>query len=564
MSKGISIRAEVHQGILAKADRLFRNDDAGVWVELLQNVRRAGASCVDVTIADSQSGPDTCNITIHDNGRGISDFHTLLSLGGSGWDGETQTKEDPAGMGFFALCRSEVQVQSGNRTVNLSPAVFLGQRDAEVREVANSVQGTRICFARNSSKSALITSLQEVSEFCPLAVFLDGEQLPQHDLLDGARHREVIDGIEVGFATAFTHRWSTYHDKNWNFYGALIGYPMAGIEGFFPPEKVSPVSLYARFNVLETSRIKLQLPDRRAIIEDEFLKSFLRKARAAAYRFFEKQDRHALPFKNWREAKELGILLPESACLLYTWHAPPLDDALDPLFGYPERTVLNDRDGIMLVASDLPDEHTLEGALNSGASLPNRLYKEEPQFVGYAWYDALQVVTNSAIFIDGRAYEEWCKSSEERPQQIDMELTVENPAGSSHETRLPALIHVDSSNGCEFVAVRHSPWDNDDLKGPFSVTDFLINATFRASDDWGEADSWDTQHDAYNEDIERQVNAYFRGPRATLLAILRKAIEWEADHLAEQLGVTELRFLRKSKHDWDVQLVAKEASLPSA
>src|SRR5581483_607118 len=315
------------------------------------------------------------------------------------------------------------------------------------------------------------------------------KQLPQHDFLDGALVYEVIDGIEVGFATSFTHRWSTYHDKNWNFYGARIDYPIPAIDGVFPPGQVSPVSLYARFNVLETSRIKLQLPARRAIIEDEFLKSFLRKARSAAYRFFEKKDRHALPLKNWREAKELGILLPESACLLYAWHAPPLDDALEPLFGYSERTVLNDCDGIMLVASDLPDEHTLEGALNSGASLPNRLYQEEPQFRGYAWYDALRVVTDSAVFIDGRAYEEWGKASEERPQQIDLELTVECPDGSSHEIRLPALIHVDSSNGCEFVAVRQSPWDNDDLKGPFSVTDFLINATFRASDDWGEADS---------------------------------------------------------------------------
>jgi hypothetical protein len=33
VSTTISMMAKVHQGILAKADRLFRNDDAGVWVE---------------------------------------------------------------------------------------------------------------------------------------------------------------------------------------------------------------------------------------------------------------------------------------------------------------------------------------------------------------------------------------------------------------------------------------------------------------------------------------------------------------------------------------------------
>jgi hypothetical protein len=103
VSTTISMMAKVHQGILAKADRLFRNDDAGVWVELLQNARRASAARVDVSIDESQSRPGTGTITIHDNGLGISDSKHLLSLGGSGWEGETQIKEDPAGIGILCL-----------------------------------------------------------------------------------------------------------------------------------------------------------------------------------------------------------------------------------------------------------------------------------------------------------------------------------------------------------------------------------------------------------------------------------------------------------------------------
>lgn len=564
MSTGISITARVHQGILAKADRLFRNDDASLWVELLQNARRAGASQVDVSIHDSEDGPDKCIVTVHDNGSGISNFQTLLSLGASGWDGETQTKEDPAGMGFFALCRSEVQVQSGNQSVNLSPAVFLGKQAAKVLEIAELIHGTRIRFTRNSPKTALISELHRASEFCPLAVFLDGERLPQYDFLEGALYREVIDGIEVGFAPSFTNQWSVYHDKTWNFYGARIEHPTPGIDGFFPPGQLSPVLLHARFNVLETSRVKLQLPDRRAIIEDEFLKAFLRKVRAAAYRFFQNQERHALPFKSWREAKELGIFLRESAALLYTWHAEPLDEGIESLFGDPERVVLSNCDGIILVARDLSNEHTIEGALNAGASLPNQLYKEEPQFAGYGWYDSMPKITDSTVILDGTLYEEWRNNSQGRPQRIELELTVQYQGEAFRDIRLPALIHVDPSDGCDFVAVKGSPWDNDDMAGPFSISDFLISATFSSSDDWGEADSWQTQYDAYEEEVERQVNAYFRGPRATLVAILRKAIEWQVDSLAEQLGITELRFIRKSKHEWDVQLVAQKSSSPSA
>ena len=107
--------------------------------------------------------------------------------------------------------------------------------------------------------------------------------------------------------------------------------------------------------------------------------------------------------------------------------------------------------------------------------------------------------------------------------------------------------------------MRQSPWDNDDLAGPFSVTDFLVCATFCASDDWGESDSWQTQKDAYDEDIERRVNAYFRGPKASLMAILRTAIEWEADRLAEQLGVVEIRFTRSTAHVWNAELIRSQA-----
>jgi len=65
-----------------------------------------------------------------------------------------------------------------------------------------------------------------------------------------------------------------------------------------------------------------------------------------------------------------------------------------------------------------------------------------------------------------------------------------------------------------------------------------------------------TQKDAWDEAVEREVNAYFRGPRATLLAILRKAINWEASDLAEQIDIKEIRFKRtfSGRLGWDIEL----------
>jgi hypothetical protein len=145
-----------------------------------------------------------------------------------------------------------------------------------------------------------------------------------------------------------------------------------------------------------------------------------------------------------------------------------------------------------------------------------------------------------------------------RPASIEVELRIEEAGQPDRTLYLPTLIHVDSNcaNELSFTAVRQSPWDNDELKGPFSVSDFLLAATFCASDD-AESDSWNTQREAYEEAIEREVNSYFRGPRASLTAILRKAIGWEASRLAEQIGIKEIRFKRADNGctAWDAELL---------
>src|SRR5437868_241643 len=96
-----TIRGEVSQDLLQKADRLFLNSDASVWTELLQKSRRAGATCVEIRI--DELSEKQCLVTISDNGKGVSNFRNLVILGKSGWDQETDKKEDPAGMGLFAL-----------------------------------------------------------------------------------------------------------------------------------------------------------------------------------------------------------------------------------------------------------------------------------------------------------------------------------------------------------------------------------------------------------------------------------------------------------------------------
>jgi len=543
---------------LDKADRLFRNDDASVWIEILQNARRANSTVVDITIEEHPCQQSTSIVTVHDNGCGISNFQDLLTLGESRWSDNTNAQEDPAGMGFFALCRSEVSVESGKQSVTITPSVFLGQSATEVISLPEPVQGTRIRFTRDSAKQQLIHALERVTEFYTVEVRLDGNPLPRHDFLDGSLYREEIDGIEVGFATQFRWGHRSYSDENWNFYGARIRGAELAFTGLLRPDRVQPHTVYARFNVLDTARVKLQLPDRKSIIEDQFSAEFLLKARAAAYRFFQNEGKHALGFKYWKEARALGITLPEAACLLTNWHAKPADDNAEPTFGRCELKVLTDVSRIVLVDTNLENRHTFEAAIACGASVDGDLYFEEPEFSGYTWYDNRPRVVDTEIFLDGIAFDRKTLSAN-RPKKIEVEVAIEHANAPERRARLNTPVHVESDSSiwydfC-FIAVENSPWDNANLTGPFSIVDFMIGATFCPSDD-AEADSWETQSDRYEEEVRREANAYFRGPKATLLAILKDALDYRACTLAEGLNIHEIRFTRaEGAQRWSVNLV---------
>ncbi len=177
------IHASISPSILSKADRLFRNDDDGVFVELLQNARRAGATVVEIVIEQLTGDDRGSRIVIQDNGSGIEDFQSLLTLGGSDWNAEIHQLEDPAGMGFFSLCHSDVVVISGTRSVLITREVFLGTQDALVVPSEEEVRGTKIIFTRPAATGQLIESVKRVSRFGSLQVIVNSEEVTQHDFL---------------------------------------------------------------------------------------------------------------------------------------------------------------------------------------------------------------------------------------------------------------------------------------------------------------------------------------------------------------------------------------------
>jgi len=115
-----TMQATVNPRLLHKANRLFTGTLAGRVTEILQNARRAGATNVDIT---NKNG----FVHVHDNGKGIEDFSRLLDMGGSGWNEQLSSSEDPAGIGLFCLAPREVAVRSNGKQVVIHEAGWTGQ-----------------------------------------------------------------------------------------------------------------------------------------------------------------------------------------------------------------------------------------------------------------------------------------------------------------------------------------------------------------------------------------------------------------------------------------------------
>jgi hypothetical protein len=103
------IHSQVDPAAITKVTRLFNNTLDSILTELIQNARRAGATTIDLDVAEAE---DRQWLIVADDGAGIADPAVILALGRSGWDGDIAAREDPAGMGVFSLAGRHVEIRS--------------------------------------------------------------------------------------------------------------------------------------------------------------------------------------------------------------------------------------------------------------------------------------------------------------------------------------------------------------------------------------------------------------------------------------------------------------------
>jgi len=296
-----TIQAQVSKRLLTKASRLFTGTLDGRIIEILQNSRRAGATHVNIINKDGF-------ITVCDNGSGIDDFSKLLSLGDSDWDDAMEQAEDPAGVGVFCLAPREVTICSGNRKVCITEKAWTGQ-PVMVRQNGDSIKGTVLVFSDEPWK---FDTVEKHAVFTGLTVTVDGQQCAEEQFCskEAVNYPALGCKVEVRPKKAL-NKWHTRFRNGYYSKDILINFHGQVVDFSYSPVSDEELTFLVDMTG-EPTGIRLMLPARTRIVENEAFEELKTAIEVEAYRFVQKLGKHKLPYKEYLRAKELGIKLPES------------------------------------------------------------------------------------------------------------------------------------------------------------------------------------------------------------------------------------------------------------
>jgi hypothetical protein len=306
-----TIQATVNTRLLTKASRLFTGTLQGRVIEILQNARRAGATEVTITnqVPGTESQEQQGLVTIHDNGRGIDDFAKLLDLGGSGWDEALEASEDPAGVGIFCLAPRRVTIRSQGKMVAIEGTGWTGS-PVEIRDDAEPVQGTVLCFEDEPWNTAAV---ERHAVYTGMQVTVDGQACPKESFVSDrvTAYPELGCRIEV--------RESPDLDA-WHRSCAPGGHYCDNVLVSFHGQIVAlchhPIEEHALHYLIEmtgeATGIRLMLPARTCLVENEAFESLKQALELEAFRYLQRRGHHRLPYQAYLRARELGVELPEA------------------------------------------------------------------------------------------------------------------------------------------------------------------------------------------------------------------------------------------------------------
>jgi hypothetical protein len=522
-----TFHARVADDAISKVSRLFNATLDGIFAELFQNARRAGATRISVSQIDY---PDIGTvICIVDDGPGLSDPEDLFTLGHSAWDAQIQSLEDAAGMGFFALAGRRVRIiaqRAGTPQswmIDATPASFSGVDPITYVNGPTNHDGTTILIATKSGET-FVSAANHAARYLPVEVMVDGVIAERKDFLEGADHVEEWEGIRIG---VYERGPVGYRNtETVNFHGVTLFGKLPSISQEFHR------SYYARIDVQSCVQLKLVLPARKEIVENDFVDALRAQIRLLFYRLIAKAGPHSLPHRLYLEAAEMGIELPPAAMMLRVFH-PSHADTDQTCFGKVDN--VSDDDIVYVSDGGAIEEQNLAFALSQQRT-PTKLYDPKQAFEGYEWYDALTRLTVDHYRIVDDTETTCVKPGErftvkDRPDALEIHCTLsgkDGPIGCKESW----LCATDRLNFGE------DDWGLDEIDIAVTKTskatsadlvDFLQASLFNPSDD-SEAGSYDQQqewfHDAAEDIAINLLNSELEARRQAVLRIVDRHLYW--------------------------------------
>ena len=511
-----TIRARVHDGAIDRVSRFFNASVADAAAELIQNSRRSGATRLDVSTEDVPEGGTV--VTVTDDGFGIADPAVLLSFGESGWDAATAKREDPAGMGVYALSKRGCVISSRPGTagrapmpgwrVELTPECFIGKQEARIVSCENAPlpSGTAISFRAEEGREGIRAAFAAAARHCPLAVAVNGEVVERKSFLHGAVHVERWQGLSFG---VFDSRFAGFNNSNLNFHGLTLSV-------FLPTMDTIDGGTWSVLADVDTCpELELVLPARREAVQTPFLDEMRKAARIAIYQAMRRADpTPALSHARFTAARKAGIDMPIAPAVLRPWR-PGIAD-IDDWRDTPNREPVRADTLVMAVDAETQDQQCLWRAAER-AGIAGRLFEADTRLEGYDWYDALARVKGVRIDITGagvtqpldalRAGSEPCSDvptapglpdTLARPEAINIHLDVVHRDGPPETIAIPADAAFIGEEGTWVEDAYPLVTRDSDLQPP-ALCQLLQAAYFSVSDD-PDADSCDTQRRRFRED----------------------------------------------------------------
>jgi hypothetical protein len=431
-------KAEISQKFLSKVDRVFNATLKTIFLELIQNARRANAKEVTLWIEHKQG--DIYHFHLLDDGDGVPDPSVLLQLADSAWGDDTQQLEDPAGMGFFALSNLEVQVASQNWCAWIKPSDFRGE--TEVKPFVSDVplSGLSVQWDSAISQSGTISPINyiadlfhkctkysglrkvtivrkwgdgaddDVVQFAPLPFesnYLDGwsKSLPALGVTIGVGLQSNLTAPAAPGAAriaADSHRGMLGRYVV-NFKGLMLSLPYSSQTNPYLEALMGDIvsesyhekqgsDLCVLIDVHHAKALRLVLPARTDVKQDEVYHALLNEVETFLAEMIAKhgQGQHALPYAVYKEFKDRGIDMGEANPELHRWGENYFKvDALKHVY----RSNQSVHQGAYREFCNQPGEDDLPRVRD--------VCRSRSDYEGYKWYDDMKVIEGVYYQVNG-------------------------------------------------------------------------------------------------------------------------------------------------------------------